>query len=168
MAGTKTYAGAVSSAILQGLTTGAWVTAGGLSPGRRRAVRAGIVAAGIGVGALQARRERQPEQPQLLDAPILVKDVLAREVPDAAEPGRKLPPRATLVALAVSAGLAFGGRRLEKRWLARLIRTGHARPHRSLGLRMGVLITGTTLASELVAVAEARRAARDPESGPRP
>jgi hypothetical protein len=159
MAGTKTYAGAVLSAVLQGLTTGTWVMAGALPRWERRAVRAGIVAGSISVAAVQVRRE-QPAGPRLLDSPILVKDVLAREVPEQAKVGRKLPPRATLVALAVSTGLAVGGRRLEKRWLARLIRDGHARPYRSLGIRMGLLVAGTTLASDLFAVAEARRAER--------
>lgn len=163
MAETKTYAGAVSSAILQGVTAGAWVAAGGLSPGRRRLVRAGLVAAGMGVGMVQARRAVRPEEPHLLDSPILVKDVLAREVPDEAEAERKLPSRAALVGIGVSTGLAVGGRWLEKRWLARLARNGHARPHRALGVRMGLLTAGTILVSELFTVAEAGRATRTAE-----
>jgi hypothetical protein len=50
---------------------------------------------------------------------------------------------------------------LEKRWLARLVRAGHTRPHRSLGIRMGLLTAGTALASDLIAVAEARRGEQD-------
>lgn len=155
----KTYTGAMSSAVLQGLSTAVWVTAGGLPPGRRRAVRAGVVAVGVAVAAVQYRREQQRE-PRLLDRPVLVKDVLAGEVTPAEQAGPGLPPRATLVALAVSTGVALGGRQVEKRWLARLIRDGHPRPHRSLGIRMGMLMTATALVSEVVAVVDDRRGER--------
>jgi hypothetical protein len=160
MAKTKSYGGVLSSAMLQGLTTGLWVAAGGLTPPRRRAVRAAIVVGCAGVAVLESRLEK--EKPQLLDTPVLVKDVLAREVTPPAESGVELPSRATLVAIAVSSGLTLGGRLLEKRWLARLVRTGHTRPYRSLGIRMGVLAATTTLASEVVEVVEARRVRGEP------
>jgi hypothetical protein len=159
MARTKSYGGALSSAMLQGLTTGLWVAAGGLAPRKRRAVRAAIVVGSAGVAALELRLEK--EKPQLLDTPVLVKDVLAREVTPA-EIGVKTPSRAMLVAMAVSTGATLGGRLLEKRWLARLVRNGHVHPHRSLGIRMGVLAATTSLASGLVEVVEAQRVRGEP------
>lgn len=160
MAGAKTYAGAVSSAIFQGVVTGAWVTAGALPVRKRRAVRAGITAASMGVAMVQLRLEKKDE-PQLLATPVLVKDVLARDVAEPGDAGKRSVPRATVAALVLSTGLALGGRWLEKRWLARLSEAGHAHPHRALGVRMGVLTAATTLASDVVSVVDAHRAGRD-------
>jgi hypothetical protein len=155
MAGTKTYAGAVSSAIFQGVVTGAWVTAGALPAGKRRAVRAGITVVSVGTAMVQLRLEKKDE-PQLLTTPVAVKDVLARDV-GSGESGRRPVSRATVAALVLSTGLAIGGRRLERRWLARLSEAGHAHPHRALGVRMGVLTAATTLVSDVLAVVETRR-----------
>jgi hypothetical protein len=153
MAGTKTYAGAVSSAIFQGVVTGAWVTAGALPTGKRRAVRTGITAASVGIAMVQLKLEKKDE-PQLLTTPIAVKDVLARDV---GESGKRAVPPATVVALVLSTGMAIGGRLLEKRWLARLSENGHAHPHRALGVRMGALTAATTLVSDVLSVVDARR-----------
>jgi hypothetical protein len=163
MAGTKTYAGAISSAALQAVSTGTWVAAGALPPGKRRALRAAVMVAGTAIATTQVVRDQKREsaQPQLLETPVLLKDITARADPEPDEPARRtIPPKATVAAMLLSASLAIGGRRIQKHWLARLTQAGHPHPHRALGLRMGLLAAATALPADLLAVAEARRAAR--------
>ncbi|MCA2218668.1 hypothetical protein [Jidongwangia harbinensis] len=166
MVGTKTYAGAFSAAAIHAVSTGTWVAAGALSPGKRRALRAGVLLADMAIAATQLARERKsaPAEPRLLETPILLKDVTAPEPGKPAD--RTLSQKTAVVSMVLSGGLAIGGRQLQKRWLARLTRAGHPHPHRALGIRMGLLSVALALPSDLLEVAEARRAARAGDTPP--
>jgi hypothetical protein len=59
-------------------------------------------------------------------------------------------------ALVLSAGLMFGGRRLERHWLATLERDRHPHPLRTVAVRMGLLTVASGLASGIVDVREDR------------
>lgn len=155
---TKRYAGAVGSVLLEGLSTAGWVAAGGLSPGKRRLVRTGVVGAGVAYGILAGLRldSKEPAaMPVLSDKPIAIKDWDRHKV-ETGTPGRSDdgPDRkvtaGTVAAIALSAGLMVGRRQVEKRWLAGLVRRGHAHPHRALAIRMGLLAMAGALPSRLI------------------
>ncbi|WP_306204286.1 hypothetical protein [Actinoplanes sp. RD1] len=171
------YVRTASTAVTQGVLTGIWVGAGGLSPSRRRLVRAGAVAGlaaaalvGTSITAAKPAAERSPDEGWLDEAADLQEAVLhtdaglrgnaarqeladARAAADlkiADEPAvdkRKLV--ATGLAFAISGGAIVGRRFLERRWLARLERKGHPHPYRALGVRMGAISGATALVSGL-------------------
>ncbi|MGW4948176.1 hypothetical protein ACWEOZ_42040 [Actinoplanes sp. NPDC004185] len=62
--------------------------------------------------------------------------------------------------MAGSVGAAVAGRRLERRWLARLVRRGHPHPHRALGLRMAGLYAVIVVPSRLIAVRQSAKVGR--------
>jgi hypothetical protein len=138
----SSYPRAVLTAALQGLLTGAWVAAGELPAGKRRLVRAGSVLSLSAVAAIG--------EPDDADAPEPSAEQYANWDVDK----RKLA--VTAVSLGVAVGFAVGRRRLEKRWLAALVRDGHPYPHRALALRMGLLSFAGTLPGRLVKVHEGR------------
>ena len=65
-------------------------------------------------------------------------------------------PVLTSAALVYSLAMIVGSRRLERRWLAGLVRDGHPHPHRALAIRMGLLTMAGSLPSGLVDAREAR------------
>jgi hypothetical protein len=78
---------------------------------------------------------------------------------DGGDPDRPSAERGVAVSLAsigLGVGVLIAGRMLEKRWLAGLQRSGHAHPHRALGLRMGLLTVAGSLPAQLL---EAKRRA---------
>jgi hypothetical protein len=82
--------------------------------------------------------------------------VVLRDTPVAVPVGRRATAAQVAAAVAVlgvitaaSAGVAVAGRRLERRWLARLIRQGHPHPHRALGLRMAAVWAAASLPARL-------------------
>ncbi|HEX8632037.1 MAG TPA: hypothetical protein VF755_28085, partial [Catenuloplanes sp.] len=122
--------------------TAAWVAAGGLRTRQRRLARVAVVGGVIAaltrmdpsVFRAGATRDDQPEQGA----------------------GAPVPPQLTRqqgIALATSVGVStvvmLAGRRLEKRWLAGLIRQGHPRPHRALAARMAALSLSGSLPTRL-------------------
>jgi hypothetical protein len=137
-------ASAAGSAVSQGLTTGIWIAAGELSPARRRAVRIASGAAFATVGwYTSARSDREVEW-------VAGNGVTVREHKDEEPRPVNRKRVALMVATGVlSVGSVVGRRRLEKLWLAKLIRDGHPHPHRALGVRMGVISAGLALAGRL-------------------
>jgi hypothetical protein len=147
MAVTPTYLGAVSTAIGQGLLTGAWIASGGMSRGRRRAVRLAATAAVMAAGVIAERRDDRA-------VTWTPEDGLTVEPGD----GPRRPGAAVSAAGVVfGLGMIVGRRQMEKRWLAQLQRDGHEHPHRALALRMGLLAVAATLPGKLMKA----RAARD-------
>ncbi len=132
-----TYPRAVLTTAAQGLLAGAWSAAGELPASRRRLARAGSVLV-VGAIAAIADREEEPE-------PMVRPEIDARGLAVAAG------------AVAISVGLAVQRRRLEKRWLAALIRDGHPHPHRAMAVRMGLLSIAGALPGQLIKVHEQRR-----------
>ena len=152
---------------------GAWVAAAELRPARRRVARGALVALLAAVAIPEFRAGR------------LVVDAAGTAVPDAGsglpsvDAGIRLPAdelsaadpaarrrvvltgaAALTAAVAASAGVAVGGRRLERRWLARLHRNGHPHPHRALGLRMAGLYAVLVVPGRLQAARRGADAAR--------
>jgi hypothetical protein len=123
--------------------------AGGDGPAREAPVRPG------------AERGGRPPLVVLRDTPVVV-------------PGARRTTAQAAAAVAVlggvaaaSVGVALAGRRLERRWLARLIRQGHPHPHRALGLRMAAVWAAASLPARLLTArgqAGGRQAAREPLS----
>ncbi len=121
----------------------------GAGPAREAPVRPG------------AERGGRPPLVVLRDTPVVV-------------PGARRTTAQAAAAVAVlggvaaaSVGVALAGRRLERRWLARLIRQGHPHPHRALGLRMAALWAAASLPARLLTArgqAGGRQAAREPLS----
>jgi hypothetical protein len=145
MAEATSYLRVIGSTALQGVFTGAWVAAGELPAGKRRAVRTGISVATAAVGWLTTPEDERPDVTKLTD-------------PDT-EPDPDRPERSMAVALAaigLGIGIFIGGRKLEKRWLAGLQASGHPHPYRALGLRIGLLTAAGTLPAQLL---EAKRKA---------
>lgn len=132
-----TFSRAVGAAAMQGLATGTWVAAGELPARQRQLARIGSVLTISAVtGAVAARRAAKDP-----------KAAAERYVEG------ELDRRQLAVAVASSAltiGLVVQRRRLEKRWLAALIRDGHPHPHRALALRMGLLVFAGSLPGRLI------------------
>jgi hypothetical protein len=155
MSGKPTYLGVVSSAAAEGLLTGVWVVAGELPPARRRLARAGTVvavsAAGWATSPGHSTVTRERSVTWSDDRGLVVRDA----------DGTEIPGRRGMVAAGVSAALAVGmtvGRRqVERRWLARLERRGHAHPYRALAVRMAVFTTAVTLSKGLIDSYRTRR-----------
>lgn len=128
------YVRSAGSSALQGLSTGLWVAAGELSPGRRRLARLGVVA--VTAAAFSAGSQVAPP-------------------PEQQDEERERPSFDKRSLIVLGAGLAcavagtVGGRLLERRWLARLERKGHPHPHRALGLRLGAISGATALAGDV-------------------
>jgi hypothetical protein len=157
------YVRAASSAAMQGVLTGVWVAAGGMSPGRRRAVRATAV---VGLSAAAtladwwfdrqaAEREAWATDDEIAEREDEAKpepredDGLEDEAPDPEAIGTR--QLALLGAAAAVSAAAIAGRRLwEKRWLQRLENSGHPHPHRALGVRLGAMSFAGSLATSLI------------------
>jgi hypothetical protein len=153
------YPRAVVAAVGDAAVAGAWTATGALPPGRRRVVRAGVTAATVAVAGGLFSPASGPDGHDGGQAPPEPSGGATTETPPT------LPTRLQLVALAagvgVSVALRMGGRRLERRWLASLERSGHAHPHRAVALRVAALSLAATLPSRLFEAHAASRAAGD-------
>ena len=115
---------AVVTELLTAACGGAWIAARELdaTPWRRRAVRAGVVAASA--------------------TAILLIDPPGRERPGAAArpsgTGGKPPAPVLAASAAVTAGALYGWRLVENRWIARLAARGHTRPAVGVGARVAL------------------------------
>jgi len=139
-------------------SVGAWVAAAELSPARRRLARAALAAGSVALG-VSAMRNRRPATPgpgpglPFVDAGIRLPADPPSESDSAARRRVVLAGAgAFTTAVAISVGTAVAGRRLERRWLARLARNGHQHPHRALGVRMAALYAVMTVPSRILAV----------------
>ena len=150
---------AVGSAVGQGVVTGVWIAAGGLPAGRRRALRAATTAAIVAIGVAGSAKAVRGAIGSARDAESGSGSAAGRVggaesgAADAAGRGGEGPDRkrvALTVGLgAVSVASLVGRRRVERLWLARLVRNGHSHPHVALGVRMGLISAGLALAGEL-------------------
>ncbi|GAA2548586.1 hypothetical protein GCM10010435_17670 [Winogradskya consettensis] len=143
----RRYVRDVGAAALQGVLTGVWVAAGELAPGRRRAVR---VASVVGLSAVASIRDWAfPETEEAAEEEVAaVEGEVSGLEPDeeASVDVKRLVVGGVLIAASV--GVIVGRKRLERRWLGRLERGGHAHPYRALGVRMGALSFAGTLAGK--------------------
>ncbi|OJF11985.1 hypothetical protein BG844_23100 [Couchioplanes caeruleus subsp. caeruleus] len=130
--------------------TGVWVAAGELSPAKRRLARVGTVATAAGAYAIRERVFPAPALPGADDSDT-------EEEPVSPEVISKAKLIGIGAGVAVSVAVMVAGHRLEKRWLAALIRDGHAHPYRALAVRMGLISFGVALAPDLIRAREARR-----------
>ena len=164
---------AVGSAVGQGVVTGVWIAAGGLPAGKRRALRVATTAAIVAIGVAGSAKAVRGAIGSARDAESgsgsAAGGVGGAEsgsgsaagraggaesgAADAAGRGGEGPDRkrvALTVGLgAVSVASLVGRRRVERLWLARLVRNGHSHPHVALGVRMGLISAGLALAGEL-------------------
>jgi hypothetical protein len=164
-------------------SVGAWIAAGELSPARRRLARGALAAITVGIAIPGVRAVREAGEPAVpgarsglpfVDAGIRLPD----DEPPEGDPAlrrRALMTGAVGVAVATTAvavtvGSAVVGRRLERRWLARLTRHGHPHPHRALGVRMAALYALVVVPSRILLVRKAtdaeRRATADDTTAP--
>jgi hypothetical protein len=142
------------------VSVGAWVAVAELPPARRRLARGALAAINAAVAIPGLRGIR----PAAVDTAVPATPGAGPGLPFV-DVGIKLPVdppsrrRAVLAgaavlttAVAASVGTAVAGRRLERRWLARLARQGHPHPHRALGVRMAVLYAVMVVPGRLLAV----------------
>jgi hypothetical protein len=148
------YARAIASTVGQGVLTGVWIAAGELPPHKRRAVRAAAAGAVAAVGLLSTTKGERSmswvpgEGPEVVDGRLEESDD-----PEPMDPKR--------IAMVVGAGVLsvatlVGRHQLEKRWLARLERNGHAHPHRGLAIRMAAITMAAGLPGRLLSAHEKR------------
>jgi hypothetical protein len=170
----RLYLRALAEAGLDVGSVGAWVAAGELSPARRRLARGALVAVNVAVAIPGVRAIRADVagagEPVIPGARSGLPFVDAGIRIPAGEPagggtsaGRRAVQAGAVVLAtggAVSVGVAAAGRRLERRWLARLARHGHPHPHRALGVRMAALYAVVVVPSRLLAVRKAAEADR--------
>ncbi|MCM4085005.1 hypothetical protein [Paractinoplanes hotanensis] len=155
----SSYSRAVTVAAMQAVFNSAWIAARELSPAKRRLARVGVIAIGAAgyAGATpdtrRAIREVRAEVESLRDKedePESSRDS-AEEPP--ATPDSSFDKRravAIVGALGLTIAVTLGRRRLEKRWLARLARDGHAHPTRALALRMAPVAFAAELAIQII------------------
>jgi hypothetical protein len=144
-------------AALQAALTSAWIAARELSPARRRATRAGIVAA---VGAVAYAVSPDPAEGER-ELVVGKRPTLVAEGGPVVDPEFTFDKRKAVLAaavLGVSAATIYGRRQLEKRWLARLTRSGHPHPTRALAVRMAGVEFGVQLALQLADLSKVARA----------
>lgn len=152
------YSRVVTVAAMQAVSSSAWIAARELPPARRRLARAGIIAVGAaGYAAMpdnrRTIRELRSEVESLRD-----KDEEAGDEPESRPDEPEAPESpfdkrraiATAGALGLTIAVTLGRRRLQKRWLARLVRDGHAHPNRALALRMAPMMFAAEIAVQLI------------------
>jgi hypothetical protein len=173
----RPYVRALGEAGLDVASAGFWVAAAELSPARRRLARGALVAAAVAVAlpAFRAGRDAvaddaEPPAPgarsglPYVDAGIRLPADSFDPDPDpdsALDPAQRrriaLAGVVLTTVVAASVGAAVAGRRLERRWLARLVRNGHPHPHRALGVRMAAVYAAVVVPSRLLAVRQGQR-----------
>jgi hypothetical protein len=171
----RPYLRVLAEAGLDVASVGAWIAAGELSPGRRRLARGALAAVTVGVAIPAVRAIRSADAEPMVPGAgsgLPYVDVGIRLPDDEPEDDAALRRRALLAgaagvavvttAAAASIGIAVAGRRLERRWLARLTRHGHRHPHRALGLRMAGLYAVLVVPSRIIAARKLSEAARRP------
>jgi len=130
--------------------------AGELPPGKRRLARVGLTATIAAIGIGLSMLEPLPEEPSPEDESMLTSDEPEADSID--EPAEAEPPPVSPVvgtaAGSIAVAIMIGSSLLQKRWLARLARSGHAHPHRSLALRVAVISFAGTLPARLMEVHE--------------
>jgi hypothetical protein len=158
-------------------SVGAWVAAAELPPARRRLARASLAAVTVAVAIPGTRVGRSvagdtaeaSAPPAGSGLPFVDVGIrLPVDEPPAADvsPRRRAVPAGAkgaavlTTAVAVSIGAAAAGHHLQRRWLARLTRHGHAHPHRALGVRTAALYAVMVVPSRLLAVREDTKADR--------
>ena len=177
----KTYVGAVGRALFQGMVAAGWSAAQSLSPGRRRAVRTGVVATTLAVGVAISRREladlrtarkndesavtvsRDPEDIARMEAEMrrrfragVLQPVLRQTFDELFGRYRRYPVLGG-TALFLSTAMLVGGRRLERHLVDSLTQDGHRNPDRAVAIRMGIWTLARGLASGILDVREGRR-----------
>ena len=139
------YRRAVAEAAWEAALLGTWIALRELPPARRMPARAGVLAVTGAVGYVVARRDgsASPPEPELVVGarPMLVSEggpvVDPAAYPQPTWDKREAMRFATLTGFALAT--VAERRRLEKRWLARLIRDGRPHPTRALAIRMGAV-----------------------------
>ena len=171
----RPYVRALADAGFDVAAVGAWVAAAELPPARRRLARGALAAVTVAVGAPAVRAGRSavaetsgPAEPgagsglPFVDVGI----TLPEDEPSDVEARRRIVVAGAVgvavlsTVVAGSVGAAVVGRRLERRWLARLVRRGHPHPHRGLGVRMAGLYAVMVVPSRLLAVRQSVQAGR--------
>ena len=173
----RPYLRALAEAGLDVASVGAWVAAAELPPARRRiargalaAVTAAVAIPGARAGLSTAADTAEPATPGAGSKLPFVDVGIKLPADEPSEADTSSRRRAVLAgavgaavlttAVAASVGGAVAGRRLERRWLARLARHGHPHPHRALGVRMAALYAVLVVPSRLLVVRQAAEAAR--------
>lgn len=160
----RPYLRALAESGLDVASVGAWTAAAELPPARRRLARAALAAVNVAAVRSELRAGRSEPVPPgsrsglpYVDAGIRLP---ADESPDPSQRRRAMLVGAAVLtaAAAVSVGTAVAGRQLERRWLARLVRHGHAHPHRALGVRMAALYAVVVVPSRLLAARQGAKA----------
>lgn len=139
----RELAGFVAESTAHAALTGAWTAAGELPAAKRRLARSAVIAT---VALVAVTTGDRPEARDVPPAPAEGPGDAATGAPTGPPPGRLV----TTAALGLSAAVYLGSRRLEKRWLAGLVRSGHPHPHRALGVRLAALSLMTSLAARLL------------------
>jgi hypothetical protein len=173
----RPYLRTLADAGLDVASVGAWIAAAELPPARRRLARGAVVAVmgAVAVPGIRAAWSAVAgaDEPAVPGAGSGLPFVdVGIELP-ADEPSeddgstRRRAVRAGAVGVgvltagvAVSVGLTMAGRKVERRWLARLTRHGHPHPHRGLALRMAGLYAALTVPSRLIIVRQGGEADR--------
>jgi hypothetical protein len=170
----RPYLRALAEAGLDVASVGAWIAAGEFSPARRRLARGALAAVTVGVAVpgVRAARKAAGAEPAVPGArsglPFVDAGIRLPDEPPEDDPARRRRVLLTgaagvavlTTAVAVSVGGAVAGRRLERRWLARLTRHGHPHPHRALAVRMAGLYAVLVVPSRMLAVRKAAEADR--------
>ncbi len=151
---------------LEVASAGAWLAAAELPPSRRRLVRAALMAVAA-IRAIPAARTAtaDADAPTAPDTQLPIVDAGIRLPTDEDSDGSATRRRAVMVAVfatvaAGSVGAAVASRRLEQRWLERLVRQGHPHPHRGLGLRIAGLYAAVLVPTRLLGVRKRARGAQ--------
>lgn len=164
----RPYLRALGEAGLDVASVGAWVAAAELSPARRRLARSAVTAAIAAVAVPAFRGVADTTEPPVPGArsglPVVDAGIRLPAEPGTASRRRVVLTGAVLTTVAAaSVGATVAGRKLERRWLARLIRNGHPHPHRGLAIRMAAVYAALVVPSRLLAVRQAAKAG-DPGS----
>jgi hypothetical protein len=160
----RPYLRVLGETSLDVVSVGVWIAAAELPPLRRRLARAGLTAltAATAIPAFRAARSTTASVPEsatfIGDLPFVDAGI---RLPTDEEADRGGSRRRTVLVAALlttvaagSVGVAVASHRLERRWLARLVRRGHPHPHRGLALRMAGLTAATLLPTRLLALRE--------------
>ena len=159
----RTPAQVVARAAADALHTAAHTAAGELSTGRRRLVRVGAAAgylAFVSVGGVAATTGRA-RGPALADRPDDA-PTTAHKLVDGVSAGHSigfLLARRFVLVVGLGVGVPIARHELGRRWLDRLRRAGHPRPHAALALRLGAVVFALDLVGHVAMTSERRQLA---------
>ncbi|MBU2670566.1 hypothetical protein KOI35_44410 [Actinoplanes bogorensis] len=171
--GAVTYPQILARAAVRAGLTGAWVAAGELAPARRRAVRAGMIAARAVASFERGAFERGAFERDASERGTSEHGAFERGASEHGAFDRGTSEHGAFDGARRPTGeppsLAFGAaaatlvvtsiviqRRLEKRWLARLAAQGHPHPVRGLAWRVTMIDFAGSVAAQLLARSRAR------------